>query len=102
MVRPSSAATPGFLGWVAQLVHQHRARLLGYARRRGLGPEDALDVVQDSFATFLALPEARDVARAGDDAIKLLTVIARHNILNRKRRPQVRDVGLDANDLLPA
>ena len=54
-------APPGFLAWVAELVHLHRHQLLGYARRRGLDAEDALDAVQESFVSFLRLPEGADV-----------------------------------------
>jgi len=79
-------AAPGFLNWVAGLVHSHRSRLLGYARRRGLDAEEALDVVQDSFASFLRLPEARTIAHQGDDSLKLLTVLVRHNIQNYRRK----------------
>jgi hypothetical protein len=46
----------GFLTRVAALAHAHRDRLLAYARRRGLDAEDALDVVQDSFISFLLAP----------------------------------------------
>jgi RNA polymerase sigma-70 factor (ECF subfamily) len=97
-------APPGFVAWVAQLVHRHRARLLTYARRRGLAPADALDVVQDAFASFLTLPEAQSIARVGDDAVKLLTVIARHNILNRRRKLARHDTwpDLDVIDALPS
>lgn len=84
----------GFLPWVATLVHAHRTRLLAYARRRGLDAEDALDAVQDSFGSFLRLPEARAIASSphseADDALKLLTVILRHNVLNRRRQWQRR------------
>jgi len=87
-------AAPGFLGWVSAVVHGHRERLLAYARRKGLGAEDALDAVQDSFISFLRLPEARSIAREGDDALKLLTVIVRHNVQNqlskRRRRSRAR------------
>ena len=76
----------GFLGWVAQLVHLHRQRLLAYARKRGLDADDALDAVQESFVSFLKLPEARAMAREGDDALKLLTVILRHNVQNVRRK----------------
>jgi len=81
-------AGPGFFAWVSDLVHAHRERLLAYARRRGLSAEDALDAVQDGFVSFLRLPEARAIAHEGDDALKLLTVIVRHNLLNHlsKRR----------------
>jgi len=85
-------AAPGFLSWVSALVHVHRERLLAHARRKGLGAEDALDAVQDSFISFLRLPEARAIAREGDDALKLLTVIVRHNVQNQvsKRRRRSR------------
>jgi RNA polymerase sigma-70 factor (ECF subfamily) len=97
---PDAPMGPGFFAWVAELVHSHRARLLTYVRRRGLAAEDALDVVQDSFASFLTLREAQSIARAGDDAIKLLTVIARHNVMNRRRKRARRELGLDM--LFPA
>jgi RNA polymerase sigma-70 factor (ECF subfamily) len=77
---------PGFLGWVSQLVHAHRQRLLAYARKRGLGPDDSLDAVQESFVSFLRLPEARSIARDGDDALKLLTVVLRHHVQNFRRK----------------
>jgi len=79
-------APPGFLQWVAQLVHVHRQRLLAYARKRGLDADDALDAVQESFVSFLKLPEARAMEREGDDALKLLTVILRHNVQNVRRK----------------
>jgi RNA polymerase sigma-70 factor (ECF subfamily) len=75
-----------FLPWVAQLVHTHRMQLLAYARRRGLDAEDALDAVQDAFFSFLRLPQARAIAGTPSDAIKLLTVILRHDLLNRRRK----------------
>jgi RNA polymerase sigma-70 factor (ECF subfamily) len=79
-------APPGFLAWVAQLVHAHRQRLLAYARRRGLDAEDSLDAVQESFVSFLRLPEARAMARDGDDALKFLTVLLRHHVQNLRRK----------------
>lgn len=82
---PSAQAPAGFLVWVGELVHAHRAQLLAYARHRGLGAEDALDAVQDGFVQFLKLPQVRAVARTPDDAIKLLTVLVRHDALNRRR-----------------
>jgi RNA polymerase sigma factor (sigma-70 family) len=97
MTQTSSTATPlretdtrpsevdGFFSWVALLVHAHRGRLLGYAKRRGFDAEDALDAVQDSFVSFLKLPEARQIANVEEDSLKLLTVILRHNLQNRSR-----------------
>lgn len=84
-------AAPGFLSWVAELVQSHRRRLIGYARRRGLGAEESLDAVQDSFASFLALPEARSIARSGDDSLKFLTVLLRNNVQNERRKRARRD-----------
>jgi RNA polymerase sigma factor (sigma-70 family) len=87
----SAHAPPGFLAWVGQLVHVHRQRLLAYARRRGLDAEESLDAVQDSFISFLRLPEARSMAQGGDDALELLTVILRHNLQNHRRKRSRRD-----------
>ncbi|MET0284793.1 MAG: sigma-70 family RNA polymerase sigma factor [Polyangiales bacterium] len=77
-------AAPGFLNRVAGLVHAHRGRLLSYARKRGLSADDALDVVQEGFVTFLRLPQARTVP--DEDALKLLTVLVRHQLQNRRRQ----------------
>jgi RNA polymerase sigma-70 factor, ECF subfamily len=41
------------LGVMARLVLEQRAKLVGLARREGLGAEDALDCVHDAFCTFL-------------------------------------------------
>jgi RNA polymerase sigma factor (sigma-70 family) len=87
-------ATPGFLTRVSALVHTHRERLLSYARRRGLDAEEALDAVQDSFISFLGLPEAPSIAHGSVDSLKLLTVILRHNIQNRRRKQQRRSATL--------
>jgi RNA polymerase sigma-70 factor, ECF subfamily len=79
-------AAPGFLAWVGELVHAHRAHLLAYTRRHGLGADEALDAVQDGFVSFLKLPQARAIAETPDDAIKMLTVLVRHDVMNRRRK----------------
>lgn len=83
---PEAHAPAGFLSWVSTLVHAHRARLLAYARKRGLDAEESLDAVQDTFASFLKLPEARSIAKDSDDALKMLTVILRHHTQNASRK----------------
>src|SRR5215471_5888237 len=88
-----------FLSWVSRLVHEHRAHLLGVARREGLGPEDAFDVVQEAFATFLTLPAARPLVDEHEDSRKLLVVVARNLARNRRRlaavaRPHASDATL--------
>ncbi|WP_394841293.1 sigma-70 family RNA polymerase sigma factor [Pendulispora brunnea] len=85
-VNDAASASPSFLAWVASLVHEHRGQLLAYARHRGLDAEDALDAVQDSFTSFLTLPEARALSRDREDAIKMLTVILRHHVMNRRSK----------------
>jgi len=84
--RQRARRAPGFASGLAALVHAHRARLLAYARRRGLDADEALDAVQDSFITFLGLPEARAIARDELSSLKLLTVILRHNVQNHRRK----------------
>jgi RNA polymerase sigma-70 factor, ECF subfamily len=76
----------GFFDWVTRLVHQHRARLVRLVRRQGLGPEDALDCVQDAFYSFLTLPQARGLVEEPEDSAKLLTVLAKNVARNRRRR----------------
>ena len=98
----------GFLSRVSVLAHAHRDRLLAYARRRGLDAEDALDVVQDSFISFLRLPQAQSIAAESTESLKLLTVILRHHIQNQRRKRSRRTrthlrVGVeDLNDLGPS
>jgi RNA polymerase sigma-70 factor (ECF subfamily) len=85
----ASDAHPGFLEWVTRLVHTHRGRLYGLARREGLREEDALDCVQDALQTFLLLPQARQLVESNDDSIKLLLVLVRNHARNRRRRHEV-------------
>ena len=86
----ASEAQPGFLEWVTRLVHTHRRRLYGLARREGLREEDSLDCVQDAFQTFLVLPQARRLVESNDDSIKLLSVLVRNHARNRRRRTRSR------------
>jgi RNA polymerase sigma factor (sigma-70 family) len=83
-------AEPGFLQWVAALVHSHRQRLLLFARGQGLDAETALDCVQDTFVSFMKLPQARTIARIEDDAARLLFVVLKHVISNQRRTQQRR------------
>ena len=85
----ASGNRPGFLDWVTQLVHTHRARLYRLATREGLREEDALDSVQDAFHTFLLLPQARQLVGSSDDSIKLLSALVRNHARNRRRRHAV-------------
>lgn len=87
----SSAATlaagpaTDFLGWVSRLARDHTAALARTARREGLGPDDALDAVQEAFHTFLLLPEARSLVAASEEARKLLVALVRNAARNMRR-----------------
>ena len=84
-----SPSTGGFLAWVTRLVHTHRGRLYGLARKEGLREEDSLDCVQDAFHTFLLLPQARQLVESNDDSIRLLSVLVRNHARNRRRKHAV-------------
>ncbi len=72
--------------WIADLARSYRARLLAYATRRGLDAQEALDAVQDSFVTLLTWHGTEHVPREGDDGLKLLTTLLRHNAFNGRRK----------------
>jgi RNA polymerase sigma-70 factor (ECF subfamily) len=74
-----------FLSWVGRLVHDHRGRLVAVARGEGLGPEEAFDVVQEAFHSFLTLPAARTLVDARDDSRHLLVTVTRNLARNRRR-----------------
>ncbi len=75
-----------FHGWVTALVHQHRARLVRVVRREGVRADDALDSVQETFLSFLNLPQARQLVGRPDDSARMLIVLARNIARNRRRR----------------
>ena len=74
-----------FFAWVGRLVHDHRGHLLRVARHEGLEPEDAFDVVQEAFLTFLTRPSALALVHATDDSRRSLIVITRNAARNRRR-----------------
>jgi len=88
-VARAESAPVGFLEWVSRLVHVHRGRLYGLARREGLREQDALDCVQDAFHTFLLLPQARQLVESDGDSARLLSVLVRNHARNRRRRHDV-------------
>jgi len=72
--------------WIAGLARAHAGRLAAIARREGVGPVDALDVVQDAFHTLLARPDAAALRGRPDDAARLLGAIVRNAARNHRRR----------------
>jgi RNA polymerase sigma-70 factor (ECF subfamily) len=81
----SEAEREAFLSWVGRLVHQHRAYLVALARREGLASEDAFDVVQEAFQTFLARPAARALVDAEENSRRSLITTTRNAARNRRR-----------------
>jgi RNA polymerase sigma-70 factor (ECF subfamily) len=73
--------------WMARLAKGHATRLAAIARHEGLGPADALDVVQDAFGTLLARPDAAQLKqRPDEDGARVLSVIVRNAARNLRRR----------------
>src|SRR6185503_4437497 len=64
-----------FATWVGVLVRDHRDHLLRVARRQGLSPQDAFDVVQEAFQSFLTLPASRPLVDAHDDSRRMLAAL---------------------------
>jgi RNA polymerase sigma-70 factor (ECF subfamily) len=91
-----------FVTWVGVLVRDHRDHLLRLARRQGLTPEDAFDVVQEAFQSFLTLPASRPLVDAPDDSRKLLAVLTRNLARNRRRAAAVAWPHESADDVVAA
>jgi len=73
--------------WLARLARGHASRLVAVARREGVSPTDALDLVQDAFGTLLARPDAEHLRRRPDaDGARVLAAIVRNAARNLRRR----------------
>src|SRR5215471_1081218 len=90
--------------WTTKLVHDHRTQLARVARREGLRADDAFDVVQDAFRTYLGLPDAERLVGDVEGSRKMLVAIARNLARNRRRRHALsrphEDIG--AGTVMPA
>jgi RNA polymerase sigma-70 factor, ECF subfamily len=82
---PSDDGRAAFLGEVTRLVHEHRASLVSVARGEGLEAEDAFDVVQEAFHTFLERAEKTAITGGAEGARKLLVTLTRNEARNRRR-----------------
>lgn len=79
------------------LIRERRGELARVARREGLGPEDAIDCVQDALCTFLRVAQRGEVPV---DAGSYLAGIVRNAARNKRRLHHVArpHVELDAVD----
>ena len=84
-----------FSAWVGSLVRQHRGMLVRVAMGEGLQAEEALDAVQDSFATFVEKREWRTLPRDTPDASRLLATLVKNQARNARRLASRKDVGMD-------
>lgn len=69
---------------IGELARTHARQLAAIARREGLGPEDAVDAVQDAIAVVLARPEL--MAAPGDELARVLAAVVRNAARNARRR----------------
>lgn len=84
MIHPSHDS----LERLSALVRGHRRDLAAIARREGLGPEDALEAVQDALSTFVGRPPESDDASEHD--LATLKVMVRNAARNARRRHRLR------------
>jgi RNA polymerase sigma-70 factor (ECF subfamily) len=76
---------PDALDRLTQIVRAERGALTAIARSEGLGPEDAVDCVQEGLCTLLDLTQTGGIDPAADPAA-VLTTIVRNAARNGRRR----------------
>jgi RNA polymerase sigma-70 factor, ECF subfamily len=80
-------SAPDVLELLRGLILGDRAALVAVARREGLGPEDAIDCVQDGLCTLLDVFARRELAlELHDDLRRYVAGIVRNVARNRRRR----------------
>src|SRR5262249_4016931 len=75
--------TTDALDILGRVIKNERESLARLARKEGLGPEDAIDVVQDAFCTFLRLAQRGEVP---EEVAPFLAGIVRNAARNKRRR----------------
>jgi len=81
---------------VTELARDHAGRLAALARREGLAPAEALDVVQDAFHTLLARADLRNRS----DVAAVLVTIVRNAARNLRRRHHRARPHVEADDTI--
>ncbi len=84
--------------WVSTLARDHAGRLAAIARREGVTPSDALDVVQDAFHTLISRPDSQALRDRPDDAARVLAAIVRNAARNLRRRHHHAKPHLEVDD----
>src|SRR5687768_11138759 len=73
------------LALLTRTIRAHRVELVQVARREGLGPEDAVDCVQDALITFLDVVHRGEVALDEAAVRPYLAGIVRNAARNKRR-----------------
>jgi RNA polymerase sigma-70 factor (ECF subfamily) len=81
-----SPASDDLLARVSRLAFEQRASLAALARREGLGPEDAVDCVQEALCTLLTLARHDELTGGEGSLAGLLAGVVRNTARNRRRR----------------
>jgi RNA polymerase sigma-70 factor (ECF subfamily) len=84
--------------WVSTLARDHAGKLAALARREGVSPTDALDVVQDAFHTLISRPDSQALRDKPDDAARVLSTIVRNAARNLRRRHHHAKPHVDVDD----
>lgn len=68
------------------LIPRERAAWVATARHEGLGPEDAIDCVQDALAAFVTMRRTPDFDVPSERVAATLTVMVKNAARNRRRK----------------
>jgi RNA polymerase sigma-70 factor (ECF subfamily) len=81
-----TAAPEDSLDRLTRLARSERLALVRTAQREGIGPEDALECVQEAFCTFLRLEREGEIPGGPDKWLPFLSTVVRNGARNRRRR----------------
>jgi len=90
------------LDLLRQLILVERTALVAVARREGLGPEDAVDCVQEGLCTLLSLLGRRELALSDERLRGYTAGIIRNVARNRRRRHHLARPHLPIETIDPA
>jgi len=88
------ARTSAFL----ELGREHRAALVRVARHEGVGPEDAVECVQDALVTLIGQEQRGELTAPPEEWRFVLSAMVRNAARNRRRRPERVRLHLDVNE----
>jgi RNA polymerase sigma-70 factor, ECF subfamily len=107
------ARSDDLLDTISELLHERRTALASIARAEGLGPEDAVDCVQEAMCTLLTSAREGAVVAPPEEWGNVLGAMVRNAARNRRRRhhlsrpheplddhPDVTADGLSADELI--